>query len=299
VPKERWKTEPDEHDYPAASSFLSLVAGPSLVGPIVDALRSAGLDHYKAKDLLRASRLALLPVDNPHVASDLAKVKAGHLLSPVLLVRGDLTRDFPLVIADGYHRVCASFHLDENADIPCRLVDAVALAATCHMTSVARRGPEPSPTGLDRAFRATVVLKGLDGVLETAGGVLLLFVTPASINRIVRWATIHELAEDPHDFIARHFLHAASQLSTRTTLFGAVYLLVHGAAKVVLVVFVLLGRLWAYPCLVLLLAVFVAYQTYRLTSTPSVGLAAFTAFDLVVAVLTWREYRARRAAARS
>jgi hypothetical protein len=26
-----------------------------------------------------------------------------------------------LLIADGYHRVCASYWLDENTDIPCRL----------------------------------------------------------------------------------------------------------------------------------------------------------------------------------
>jgi hypothetical protein len=26
-------------------------------------------------------------------------------------------------VADGYHRICASYYLDENTDIPCRLVD--------------------------------------------------------------------------------------------------------------------------------------------------------------------------------
>jgi hypothetical protein len=121
--KEHWKSEPDEHDYPAATDYLSLVLRPDFVAPIVDALRAAPLMHRKAKDLLRASGLRLLPTDNPHVAHDLAKVKAGEMLSPVLLVRGDLSSPAPLVIADGYHRVCASYHLDENADIPCRLVD--------------------------------------------------------------------------------------------------------------------------------------------------------------------------------
>jgi hypothetical protein len=50
-------------------------------------------------------------------------VGSGGLLSPVLLVRGDAWRGVPLVIADGYHRICASYYLDEDADIPCRLVD--------------------------------------------------------------------------------------------------------------------------------------------------------------------------------
>ena len=81
------------------------------------------LERRQAKDLLRASGLDLLPTDNAHVAADLAKVKRGESLSPVLLVRGEMRRGVPLTIADGYHRVCASYHLDENADIPCHLAD--------------------------------------------------------------------------------------------------------------------------------------------------------------------------------
>jgi hypothetical protein len=123
-PKEHWKTEPEEHDYPAAASYLSLVAPPATVELVVEALKAAPLAHHKAKDLLRASALPLLPAENPHVSSDLAKVNGGQLLSPVLLVRGDASRGLPLLVADGYHRVCASYHLDENADIPCHLIDA-------------------------------------------------------------------------------------------------------------------------------------------------------------------------------
>ena len=62
----------------------------------------------------------------PEVHSTRAKVKRGESLSPVLLVRGEMRRGVPLTIADGYHRVCASYHLDENADIPCHLADLVA-----------------------------------------------------------------------------------------------------------------------------------------------------------------------------
>jgi hypothetical protein len=116
-----WKTEPDEHDYPAAASYLSLLAVPDEVARIVNALRAATIGMWKAKDILRASGLELLDRSNPHVASDLEKVRKGHPLSPVLLVRGDLANAHRLQIADGYHRVCASYHLDENTDIPCRI----------------------------------------------------------------------------------------------------------------------------------------------------------------------------------
>jgi hypothetical protein len=118
----RWKDEPDEHDYPAAASYLALIADPGSVGVMVDGLRGASIQHYKAKDILRASGLPGLPLDNVHVAKDVAKVKSGKALSAVLLVRGDGSRGISLQIADGYHRVCASYHLNEDTDIPCRIV---------------------------------------------------------------------------------------------------------------------------------------------------------------------------------
>jgi len=120
--EEHWQDEPEEHDFPAASDYLSLHAPANEVAKVVEALRSAETFHRKAKDLLRASRLGLLPADNVHVKQDLAKVAAGKRLSPVLLVRGRGEKGVPLTVADGYHRICASHHIDEDADVPCRLV---------------------------------------------------------------------------------------------------------------------------------------------------------------------------------
>ena len=122
MPNVSWKDEPDEHDYPAAAAYLSLIAAPAQVNWLVTALRAAPVVHQKAKDILRAANLRLLPVDNVHVAGDLAKIAKRKALSPVLLVRGDLAAGRPAQIADGYHRVCASYYTDENTDIPCRLV---------------------------------------------------------------------------------------------------------------------------------------------------------------------------------
>jgi hypothetical protein len=123
---EHWKEEPDEHDYPAAQDYLSLLALPAEANKLVRRLRVAPIVHRKAKDLLRASGLPALGADNAHVAKDLQKVKDGRLLSPVLLVRGVVRAQVPLTVADGYHRICASYHLDENADIPCRIADLSA-----------------------------------------------------------------------------------------------------------------------------------------------------------------------------
>ena len=121
---EHWKSQPEQHDYPAAADYLELLLPLSHVQRLVAALDKAETVHKKAKDLNRASGLPILPPDNPHVADDLKKVSKGEKLSPVLLVRGALGQGIPLTVADGYHRICASYHLDENADIPCRIVDA-------------------------------------------------------------------------------------------------------------------------------------------------------------------------------
>jgi hypothetical protein len=118
----KWLPKPQDHDYQAAEDYLSLIMAPEKAADWRQKLAAAQDDiiYRKAKDILRASQLDLLDEKNKHVASDLAKVSDGKALSPILLLRGDDGR--PLVIADGYHRVCASYWVDENTDIPCVLV---------------------------------------------------------------------------------------------------------------------------------------------------------------------------------
>lgn len=113
-----WLKEPEVHDFPAALDYLELLYPPKESKQLVGKLRKAATISKKAKDILRASLLPLLPADNIHVSQNIKKVKKGKKLSPVLLVRGEQK----LIIADGYHRVCAIYYLSEDLDIPCRLV---------------------------------------------------------------------------------------------------------------------------------------------------------------------------------
>ena len=115
---ESWTDRPDKQDFSSARTYLSLLVEPVQAKKLAKALeRHSDLVCFMAKDILRASGLTLLPPDDHEVKKDLSKVKSGIKLSPVLLVRGE-----PLWVADGYHRVCASYHLDEDAKIPCRIV---------------------------------------------------------------------------------------------------------------------------------------------------------------------------------
>ena len=115
----KWLNEPEEHDYPAAQSYLSLLYDERTARSRVEDLRRAPVSTYKAKDIFRASGLSLLGISDGHVDTDQRKIPSGQPLSPLLLLR-----DSPhgsLIIADGYHRLCAVYSFDEDAIIPCKI----------------------------------------------------------------------------------------------------------------------------------------------------------------------------------
>jgi hypothetical protein len=111
-----WKADPEQHDFPAAQDYLELLFPKEVARKTAVNLKKCDTQLKKAKDILRASGLPLLPQSNQHVAHNVDKVRQGEKLSPVLLVIGQ-----PLLIADGYHRVCAAYYLSEDLEVPCRL----------------------------------------------------------------------------------------------------------------------------------------------------------------------------------
>ena len=117
-----WSPKPAAEDFDAAHTYLSLVYPNAHARRLVQALRRARPVSFAAKDLLRASGLPLLPRDESHVAADLKRIHKGKSLSPVLLVQGDSSRTIALIVADGYHRICAICYFDEDAPVVCRLV---------------------------------------------------------------------------------------------------------------------------------------------------------------------------------
>jgi len=114
-----WLDVPEEHDYPAAESYLSLLMADDAVAANVRRLRAAPVQSFKAKDIFRASGLSLLGVSNSHVDRDLHKIRAAKALSPLLLVRDPAHGR--VLIADGYHRLCAVYSIDEDAVVPCKI----------------------------------------------------------------------------------------------------------------------------------------------------------------------------------
>jgi len=96
-------------------------------------------------------------------------------------------------------------------------------------------------------FRAGVSMKGIDGLLEAIGGVLLWFIKPSEMSWTIQTLCQHELSRDPHDFVAAHLLHVSERLAHGNPIFASIYLLSHGLVKVLLAVALWLDELWAYP----------------------------------------------------
>jgi disulfide oxidoreductase YuzD len=115
-----WLSNVEDHDFPAAESFLCLIYPAATVKKLLASLKAAPIATFKAKDIFRASQLSLLGVSNSHVEKDTRKIAAGSSLSPLLLVRDETHGR--VVIADGYHRLCAVYAVDEDALIPCKIV---------------------------------------------------------------------------------------------------------------------------------------------------------------------------------
>ena len=118
--KIRWRAEPEKHNYPAAESYLSLLYDTATARGLVRKLRGAPVSTFKSKDIFRASGLSLLGVSNSHLQRDREKIREGEKLSPLLLVRHSALGK--VIVVDGYHRLCAVYSFDEDAEIPCKIV---------------------------------------------------------------------------------------------------------------------------------------------------------------------------------
>lgn len=117
----KWLYVPRESNYPAAESYLSLILSVDQVKRIIEDLKNVEVSEFKAKDIFRASKLSLLGISNSHVKKNIEKIDEGKELSPILLVTDLVNRT--VIIADGYHRLCGVYYYDEDATIPCKIVD--------------------------------------------------------------------------------------------------------------------------------------------------------------------------------
>lgn len=144
---------------------------------------------------------------------------------------------------------------------------------------------------LDKVFEGGIIIKGLTGLLEFLGGLLLFFVDPASIHRFVTFITQEELLNDPHDKVANYLLHATQHIGNGSKTFAIAYLWLHALIKLIAVIGILKNQLWAYPFSLITLGTLMLYQIYSIVFVKvSVGMILLTIFDVFILGLIWREY---------
>jgi hypothetical protein len=118
--KIRWLVKPQRHDYPAAQSYLGLLVQPRVAKQLVEKLKRARIAEFAAKDIFRASTVPLLGSSDSHVEKYRQLIILKEALSPLLLCRD--AAHGKLIIADGYHRLCAVYTFDEDSMIPCQII---------------------------------------------------------------------------------------------------------------------------------------------------------------------------------
>ncbi len=150
-------------------------------------------------------------------------------------------------------------------------------------------------TTFDKIFEIGILIKGFDGFLETIGGLILLFIKPEHVSRLINFLTRTELTNDHQDFIANHLVKWSNDLTKGTLIFLGLYLLSHGLAKLILVIEILRNHLWAYVGLIVLTTGFIFYQTYEIVTKSSISMILLTVFDIVIVYLTVIEYKKKKA----
>lgn len=168
-------------------------------------------------------------------------------------------------------------------------------AATSRMaTPAVAHGSGETHERFDRlaheTFEGAILLKGGFAVLEAAAGLMLWLIGPTPILKLI--ARINAVHPAQHgDWLVTTLLHAAASFSVQAEHFFAIYLIAHGAVKLVLVLGLFLRKRWAYPTSIVVTAMFVVYQMWRFDMTHGLGLLALSVFDTILIALIWREWR--------
>lgn len=142
-------------------------------------------------------------------------------------------------------------------------------------------------------FDLALILKVVNGGLEILAALLILIVPPSFVLKLAEFATSGEVGQDSGDLIAESIRSAAQTFTVHTHYLLALYLVLHGAIKVLLVIGIFAGKRIAYPLFMIALAIFGAYEAYRGFMRQELLLQALAIFDLSLLVLTSYEYRRR------
>jgi uncharacterized membrane protein len=140
-------------------------------------------------------------------------------------------------------------------------------------------------------FNVAIKIKLIDGLLGILGGVIAYYIDVESVNKFIHFIFIHELTEDPQDFLLNRVFVFLKDLDISTQVFIAWYLFINGVLKVFLVIGLLKKRLWAYPLAASVFILLVIYEFFRIFYTHSIVLFFIIIIDIFIIYFITQEYQ--------
>ncbi len=144
----------------------------------------------------------------------------------------------------------------------------------------------------DTVYKIGIGIKGIDGLIELLVGVVLIF-SPRTPHHVLQHAA--EAVARHHGSFFQWLTHAVIKLDTdlngQAVTLLILFLITHGAIKLILV-YCLLRRFYhAYPYALVALVVLLILQVIPIFHDPgSVGLWLFAILDVIIIYLVWAEY---------
>ncbi len=142
-------------------------------------------------------------------------------------------------------------------------------------------------------FRAGIIVKALISIGEIISGLAVAFLSYDTLRAIILPLFGDEFSETPRDFVWQFVANEMQRFSATPQSVWAFIFLSHGIVKIFLLTGLWLNKLWVYPVSIVVFILFIIYQFYQLTFTPSIVLWAITIVDIVVVFLVVHEYRYR------
>jgi len=153
-----------------------------------------------------------------------------------------------------------------------------------------RIGLRKKKRALQFFFTLSIILKGIDGIIEFFGGLIFITLKKQSILNIVSSILHYKLFNIPNATLFKWVNEFSHIFTTDFRIFVSIVLICNGFIKVLISVSLLMKKLVAFPLAVGFLILLLIYQIIQIFYSPSYLLIILTGFDIIVIILIWKEY---------
>lgn len=150
--------------------------------------------------------------------------------------------------------------------------------------------PNISSKKINFLFYIGLAAKGLNGLFECIGAYFLFILKQEWIDKFMTSVVIPELRQDPSDKIMNYFYNLGHTLSIDSQRSVAVYMMLHGAIKLIFICLLFKKVLWAFPASVAVFGLLLMYEIYKFIHLHSFLLLVLIAIDIAFVGVIILEY---------